>query len=242
MIERFVDVHTDDGEMNTFIVHPEQHGPHPLVLFLMDAPGMREEIRDMSRRLATAGYYVMAPHLYYRDVTEFNVFETGDRDRMFELMSHLSNDLVTADAGALIAVADDDPAADASRVGAVGYCMSGPFAVYLAGSISDRVRAAASFHGVRLVTDDADSPHLQLANADAEVYVGAAEVDSYAPPEMIDAFEAALTASGRPGRVEWYPGTEHGFTFRERGPLYDKDASERHWERLHDLFSRNLKP
>lgn len=196
----------------------------------------------MSRRLATAGYYVMAPHLYYRDVTEFNVFETGDRDRMFELMSHLSNDLVTADAGALIAVADDDPAADASRVGAVGYCMSGPFAVYLAGSISDRVRAAASFHGVRLVTDDADSPHLQLANADAEVYIGAAEVDSYAPPEMIDAFEAALTASGRPGRVEWYPGTEHGFTFRERGPLYDKDASERHWERLHDLFSRNLKP
>ena len=242
MIERFVDVHTGDGEMNTFIVHPEQHGPHPLVLFLMDAPGMREEIRDMSRRLATAGYYVMAPHLYYRDVTEFNVFETGDRDRMFELMSHLSNDLVTADAGALIAVADDDPAADTSRVGAVGYCMSGPFAVYLAGSISDRVRAAASFHGVRLVTDDADSPHLQLANADAEVYIGAAEVDSYAPPEMIDAFEAALTASGRPGRVEWYPGTEHGFTFRERGPLYDKDASERHWERLHDLFSRNLKP
>ncbi len=242
MIERFVDVRTSDGEMNTFIVHPEQHGPHPLVLFLMDAPGMREEIRDMSRRLATAGYYVMSPQLYYRDVTEFNVFETGDRDRMFELMGHLSNELVTSDAAALIAVADGDPAADASRVGVVGYCMSGPFAVYLAGSIPDRIRAAASFHGVRLVTDATDSPHLQLSNADAEVYVGAAEVDSYAPPEMIDAFAKAMSEAGCPGQVEWYPGTEHGFTFRERGPLYVKDASERHWERLHDLFSRNLKP
>ena len=86
MIEHFVDLETTDGMMNTFVVHPEEHGPHPLVLFLMDAPGMREEIRDMSRRLATAGYYVMAPHLYYRDVEHYNVFETGDRERMFELM------------------------------------------------------------------------------------------------------------------------------------------------------------
>jgi carboxymethylenebutenolidase len=240
MIERFVDISTGDGDMNTFIVHPEENGPHPLVLFLMDAPGMREEIRDMSRRLATAGYYVMSPQLYYRDVAEFNVFETGDRDRMFELMSHLSNEMVANDAVALIAHADADQAAGTSAVGVVGYCMSGPFAIYLAGRIPDRVKAAASFHGVRLVTDADDSPHLQLPETNAEVYVGAAEVDAYAPPEMIDAFERAIETSGCRGRVEWYPGTEHGFTFRERGPLYDKPASERHWERLHDLFSRNL--
>lgn len=240
MIERFIDVETGEGEMNIFVVHPEEHGPHPLVLFLMDAPGMREEIRDMSRRLATAGYFVMAPHLYYRDVSGFNVFETGDRDRMYELMNALSNEMVVEDAKASIAVADGDPAADTSRVGVVGYCMSGPFAVYLAGRLPDRITAAASLHGVRLVTDRDDSPHLQLGNATAEVYVGAAETDDHAPPEMIDAFEAALQDSGCAGRVEWYPGTEHGFTFRERGPLYHKAASERHWERLHDLFSRNL--
>jgi carboxymethylenebutenolidase len=241
MIERFIDIETNDGTMETFVVHPEEHGPHPLVLFFMDAPGMREEIRDMSRRLATAGYYVMAPQLYYRDVTEFNVFDNGDRDRMFELMRHLSNDLVTDDSRALIAHADADGAAETSKIGAVGYCMSGPFAVYLLGQLPGRVQAAASFHGVALVTDRADSPHLQLAMATGEVYVGAAETDSYAPPEMIDAFEAARLEVGCAGRTEWYPGTEHGFTFRERGPLYDKDASERHWERLHDLFSRTLR-
>ena len=38
----------------------------------------------------------------------------------------------------------------------------------------------------------------------------------------------------------WNPGTEHGYAFAER-PSYDRDASERHWERLHDLFDRNLK-
>ena len=48
-----------------------------------------------------------------------------------------------------------------------------------------------------------------------------------------------MVAAGSRGRVEWYPGTEHGFAFSER-PLYDRDASERHWERLHSLFRRNL--
>lgn len=244
MIEQFVDIatadSTSDTPMVTFVVHPDSGGPHPLVLFFMDAPGMREEIRDMARRLATAGYYVMAPQLYYREIAEYNLFETGDRDRMVELMSGLSNDMVVSDSNALIAHAVADPAASTERVGAAGYCMSGPFAVYLLGQLPDQMAAAASFHGVRLVADADDSPHLQLANARGEVYVGAAETDSYAPPEMIEAFELARVEAGCAGRTEWYPGTEHGFAFRER-PLYDRDASERHWERMHDLFDRNLR-
>lgn len=239
MIETFLDIETNDGLMNTFIVHPEEGGPHPVVLFLMDAPGMREEIRDMARRLASAGYYVIASQLYYRDVREFNLFETGDRERMRDLMANLSNSKVVEDARCMLAHAATDTAADTAKVGVVGYCMSGPIAVAIAAAFPDQVRAAASFHGVALVTDRDDSPHRLLEQATAEIYIGAAEVDSYAPPEMIRTFEAALDAAPCPGRVEWYPGTEHGFTFRER-PAYVKDASERHWERLHDLFRRNL--
>lgn len=238
MHEHAFDLTTTDGDMPTWVIRPDGPGPHPLVLFLMDAPGMRQEIRDMASRLGTAGYYVMTSQLYYRDVRAYNVFETGDRDRMFELMGNLSNAMVNDDCGAMIAHATADPAADTSRVGVVGYCMSGPFAI-MVGAAHASVRAAASFHGVRLVTDDDDSPHRHLDEIDGEVYVGAAETDSYAPPEMIDAFEAALVASSATGRVEWYPGTEHGFAYRER-PMYDRDASERHWERLHDLFRRNL--
>jgi len=240
MIEDFVDIATDDGDMNTFIVHPEENGPHPVVLFFMDAPGMREELREMCRRLATAGYYVMAPQLYYREVSEFNVFESGDRDRMFELMSTLTNAMVVDDARALLAHADLDDAAEADKVGTVGYCMSGSMALMTAAEIPDRVKAAASFHGVRLAVDQDDSPHRHLDAVAGEIYVGTAAVDEYAPPEMIAEFEAALAASNCAGRVEWYPGTEHGFTFRER-PTYDKPSSERHWERLHDLFDRKLR-
>ena len=63
MIERHVDIPTADGAMNTFVVHPEEGGPAPVVLFYMDAPGKREELHDMARRLATVGYCVVLPNL-----------------------------------------------------------------------------------------------------------------------------------------------------------------------------------
>ena len=66
MIETTSDLQTRAGAMETFIVHPERHGPHPVVIMLMDAPGIREELYDMARRLGTVGYYVVLPNLYYR--------------------------------------------------------------------------------------------------------------------------------------------------------------------------------
>ena len=66
MIEQTLDIATQDGAMETFITRPERGGPFPAVLLLMDAPGIREELRDMARRLATVGYYVLLPNLYYR--------------------------------------------------------------------------------------------------------------------------------------------------------------------------------
>lgn len=244
MREEHFDLTTPDGDMPTWVMCPDDTTPGrpwPVVLFLMDAPGMRQEVRDMASRLATAGYYVMTCQQYYRQVREYNLFESGDRDRMYELMDSLTNAMVDADNAALLAHAATDPAADPTRVGVVGYCMSGPFAIHTAAAHDGVVKAAASVHGVRLVTDQPDSPHLALQRTGAEIYVAAAETDHWAPPEMIQTFEAALADAPATGRVEWYLGTEHGFSFRER-PQYDRAASERHWERLHDLFARNLKP
>src|SRR5919108_1109209 len=66
MIEATMDITTADGLMETCVCRPERGGPYPAVFFLMDAYGVREELRDMARRLATVGYYVLLPNLYYR--------------------------------------------------------------------------------------------------------------------------------------------------------------------------------
>jgi carboxymethylenebutenolidase len=241
MIEKFASI----AGMNTFIVHPERGGPHPVVLFYMDAPGIREELRDMARRLASAGYYVMLPNLYHRSgVEELGDFigeaGTETRKKMFALMATLRIALVMEDTDRLVAYADADPAARADVIGTVGYCMSGQHAISAAARFPDRVRAAASIYGVRLKTDAPDSPDLSARKANAEIYVAWAETDHYAPLEELPPLETSLREGGVKHEVELYRGAEHGFAFPER-PAYNRDAAERHWERLFALYARNLK-
>ncbi len=238
MIDRHLGITTRDGVMNTFITHPEEGGPFPVVFFYMDAPGKREELHDMARRLGTAGYYVILPNLYYRSVAEFDYLSEG-RARMFELMQSLSDELVASDTESLFAHIDADPAADATRVGCMGYCMSGPFSFAMAGTFPERIKAAASLYGVRLFGDR--SPAHLADRVRGELYFACAEHDEYAPSPMVDSLETHLTSiPGLRARVEWYPGAHHGFAFPERGAVYDKPSAERHWERLHGLFRRNL--
>ena len=243
MIERQLDIATADGATTTFIVHPDRGGPFPVIVFLMDAPAIREELRDMARRFATSGYYVMLPNLYYRagvmemDQEALMTPESAERKRMFDLMMTLDIPMVMSDVDAMVAFADADPAANAKAIGTVGYCMSGRYAVCAAGRHPDRVKATASIYGVRLVTDEKDSPHLVAKTSPAEFYFACAERDHYAPQEMVDQLMRDL--AGANGEVEQYPGTDHGFAFPKRA-LYNKPAAEQHWQRCLALFRRRL--
>ena len=242
MIEREIDVETLDGRMNTFVVHPEEGGPFPPVLFYMDAPGKREELHDMARRIASVGYWVALPNLYYRKTREF-VMEMSDAGmkRMFAMMQHLTNGMIGSDTGALLRLADADPAVRPGPAGVVGYCMSGPFAVSAAAHYPERIAAAASIYGARLVTEEPDSAHRLAAKAQGELYFACAETDRWATKEQIAELDQALGAAGVAYRIEWYPGAEHGFAFPERRGVYHKPSAERHWERLFALFARRLR-
>ena len=241
MIERDIDIATADGAMNTFITHPEEQGPHPLVIFYMDAPGKREELHDMARRLGTVGYYVMLPNLYYRRVRGFKM-GAGEEQRqiMRDHMNSLDRGKILMDTAALLNFAAQDAAASTTNVGVVGYCMSGPFVLWAAAEYPQQIKAAAAFHGVKMCTDDPQSPHRYADKIRGEVYIGVAETDVYAPPEMITALDQHLKSTSLDYRIEWYPQTHHGFVFPLRQAMYHKPSAERHWERLLQLFARRL--
>ena len=133
MIERQVDLITPDGTMPTFLFHPEHDGPHPVVLYLMDAPSIRPALRDMASRLGSAGYYVMLPYLYYRG-GPYREFTLSDEDMHArqDLMGTITPTNIVGDAQAMLAHADGDEAARGGAVGAVGFCMSGGLAVSVA--------------------------------------------------------------------------------------------------------------
>jgi len=250
MIEETLDIATRDGAMESFICRPERGGKHPAVLMLMDAPGIREELRDMARRLATVGHAVLLPNLYYRAGRDTlygpDVLEEGsaEHQRMRAVRSKMTIPPVMDDVAALLAFVDGRGWARKGAVGCHGYCMSGPYALAAAARFPERVAAAASFYGTWLVSDAVESPHLSFGRVAAgevggELYIACAEHDHLAPLPMVEELRGLFARAGAAGEIELYPGVHHGFAFPAR-KIYDKQAAERHWERLIALYRRCL--
>src|SRR5689334_15082903 len=212
MLEQTLDIPTKAGAMETFVVRPERGGPYPPVLFLMDAPGIREELRDMARRLASVGYLVLLPNLYYRAGRDTiygpRVLEHGsaEHQRMRAIRTKMTIPPVLDDVANMLAFADSAAGAKPGPIGVHGYCMSGPYALAAAARYPDRVAAAASFYGTWLVSDASDSPHLNLGKIKGEVYISCAEHDELAPLPMVEQLRGLLEKSGAAGELELHPG------------------------------------
>jgi carboxymethylenebutenolidase len=245
MIEKTLDITTKAGEMETFICHPERNGPSPGVFLLMDAHGIREELKDMARRLATVGYYVLLPNLYYRAGRDTiygpSVHEEGSAEhkRMRAVRSKMTIPPVMDDVGAMLSFADRQNEVRKGPVGCHGYCMSGPYALAAAARYPERIAAAASFYGTWLVSEAEESPHLSFDKVKGELYIACAEHDKLAPLPMVEELRILFGRAGTAGEIELYPGVHHGFAFLQRW-CYDKPAAERDWERLIALYRRCL--
>lgn len=243
MIEATLDITTKDGAMETFVCHPERGGPYPAIFVMMDAPGIREELRDMARRLASVGYYVLLPNLYYRAGRDTmfggDVLEDGSPDHtaMRAIRTKMSIPPVMEDMATMIAYVDGQGMAKAGAIGCHGYCMSGSYALAAAVRYSGRVKAAASFYGTWLVNEVEESPHLTFAQVRGELYISCAEFDHVAPLDMVDELRRHFVAAGSPGEIEVQGGVHHGFAFPNR-KTYDRAAAERHWERLFALYGK----
>jgi carboxymethylenebutenolidase len=242
-----VDLHTADGVMDTYTFQPPGAGPWPAIIVYMDAFGIRPNLDSMAQRLADAGYFVLVPNLYYRSGT-FEPFDPkkvfggdeAERLRFRGMIDSIDNTKVMRDTESIMAHLDTVPAARKGKMGTVGYCMGGGFAISALGRFPDRVAAAASFHGASLASDKADSPHLLARHMRGQLYVGVAGIDPGFPKEQQDRLETALREAGVDYTLETYEGAKHGFAVTGH-LVYDREASERHWTTLLDLFDRTLR-
>ena len=231
--------------MDCYVFTPAGDGRWPAVILFMDALGIRPQLGEMAQRLAANGYFVVVPNLYYRSgafepFDPAQVFTDGpERDRFKGMIQSINNTMVMRDTAAVVEMLDSQPAARADRIGAVGYCMGGGFALSAAGTFPERVAAAASFHGGSLATDKPDSAHLLAERMRSRIYVGVAEIDPSFTQEQHRRLEEALSRARVDYTIETYKGAKHGFAVTGH-PVYDRDASERHWRRLLDLLRETL--
>nr|WP_199921574.1 dienelactone hydrolase family protein [Intrasporangium calvum] len=246
-----IDVAAADGPAEAWLARPTSargEPPLPGVLLFMDAIGLRPRIFEMADRIASWGYVVLAPNVFYRDGTSAETtpghpLESEEARREFFKVASGRIASLTAKR----AVADIAAYVEAltsledvrTPVGVVGYCMGARLAVRAAAAHPDIVAACGGFHGGGLAGDAADSPHLALPASRAEFVFGHADHDPSMNAEAVARLDETLRTAGLTATNEIYPGTAHGYTMADTG-VYDEAATERHFAALKDLFARTL--
>jgi len=239
-------IKTRDGLCPSYVDRPAGSGPWPAVLVYMDGIGIRPAMLELGERLATYGYFVLLPDLFYRSgpyepMDARTVFTDPEKRKvlMEKFFAPATSANVMSDTGAFLDYLAAQPDAKPGGIGVTGYCMGGRMSLTAAGTYPDRIAITASFHGGRLATDTPDSPHLLAPRIKSRVYIAGAIEDPSFPDDMKARLEEALTKAGVDHRIETYP-AKHGWVLRDT-PAYDADASERHWRELIALLERVLK-
>ena len=242
--EADVTVKTPDGSADCYFVHPAS-GTAPAVIIWPDILGLRPAFRQMGKRLAGSGYAVLVVNPFYRqakapvvpDGASFT--DPTTRNTVMGLAKGLNANTHVTDARACVAWLDTQNAvARNRRMGTMGYCMGGPITMRTAAA-SDRVGAAASFHGGGLVTEGPDSPHLQAAKTKAHFLIAIAENDDMRAPNEKNVLKETFAKANVPAEIEVYAGAAHGWCPPDSA-VYHQAQAERAWSRLLAVFSKAL--
>jgi len=240
-----VTIKTRDGLCPSYIFTPAGSGPWPAVLVFMDGLAIRPAMLELGERLATYGYYVLLPDLFYRSgpyepMDVGAIFGNAEKRQqwMEKYIVPASVPDIMSDTKAFLDFLAAQPEVRPGPVATTGYCLGGLMSLSAAGTYPDRIVASASYHGGRLATDAPDSPHLLAPKMKAKVYVGGAIEDASFPDDMKQRLEDALSQAGVVHTIETYP-AKHGWVLRDT-PVYDAAAAERHWVSLAALLKANL--
>ena len=241
------EIQTRDGRCPSYVFRPDGKGPWPPVLVYMDGIGIRPAMLAVGERLATYGYLVLLPDLYYRSgpyapMNAKTVFTDPEQRKilMERFMSRATLPNIMSDTAAFLDFLSQQPDVRPGGVATTGYCVGGAASLAAAGTYPDRIVAAASYHGGRLATDAPESPHRLAPKIKARVYIAGAIEDSSFPDDMKARLDSALLAAGVDHVIETYP-ARHGWVLRDT-PAYDEAAEERHWQTLTRLLEETLRP
>jgi len=243
-----IEIQTPDGTAEAYLARPDGDSKGG-VLFFMDAIGLRPRIGDMADRIASWGYTVLAPNVFYREGSAEELAPKGDlrkaeeREAFFatsNVMQHVANltpDKAATDTAAYVAKLQEYAGADA-KLATTGYCMGARLAIRAGGQFPGTVVAVGGFHGGGLVTDEPDSPHTAITGEVAYVF-GHADNDKSMTPENVAALGEALAAAGATYSNEIYPDAPHGYTMEDTS-MWHAEGAERHFRELQDLLARTI--
>ena len=144
------------------------------------------------------------------------------------LIRPLNNSMLN-DLKSTVAFLQKQPNVDARRIGTVGFCMGGAYALQLA--ITDKgMKAASVFYGA--------NPKPLEAVAEACPIVGSYPDKDFTTKAARE-LEVSLTKYNVPHDIKIYDNTQHSFYAQQRTP-FEVDASKDAWQRMLFFFEKHL--
>lgn len=243
--EQDVTIKTADGDADCYWVHPAK-GAHAAIIMWPDIVGIRPAFRAMGKRLAKSGYSVLVVNPYYRSLKGpalaegMTIQSEGVWGILRPLAGTLSPETVATDSKAFVSWLDKQSPVDTSKgIGTVGYCMSGPFTLFTAATVPDRIGAVGTFHSGALITDKDTSAHLVIPKIKANVLIATAQNDHEKRPEEQGKLIELFAENDIEADVDVYDGAMHGWVPPDM-PSYNKEKSEAAWAQMLTLFEKSL--
>jgi carboxymethylenebutenolidase len=216
-------------ELKAFVAEPQTRGTHPVVLVVQEWWGLNDHIRDVAKRFAREGYFAIAPDLYSRQGHKV----ASDPNTAGQLMSGLKKEDGLADLQSTVAWIRAQPATKSSKIGVIGFCMGGSYALALPCE-SKEISAAAPFYG-EIPSSDA------LTHLNCPVFYAYGENDGWIQLKDVNRLAEDLKKLGKTGEVKIYKGCSHGFFNDTRADVYRADEAKDAWSHSLKLFAENLK-
>jgi carboxymethylenebutenolidase len=214
-----------DEEIQGFLAVAEGKGPFPALVVIHEVWGLTDWIKDNAKRLAAKGYVALAADLYRGKVP-------GSLAEGRQMMSALPQDRALRDLKAAVDALAVRKVVKQERLGVVGWCAGGAYALKLA-LRNQRIKACAICYG--RVVNDPD----QLRPLAAPVLRIFGSEDKGIPPKLIHEFEAAMKQANKTVSIYTFDGAGHAF-MRPQDPAYNADAAKEAWQRIDRFFAGTL--
>jgi len=221
-----VNYKSGDETVSGYLALPDGGGKHPAILVIHEWWGLNDWVKEQDQKFAVQGYVALAVDLY-----RGKVGTTPDEAHI--LMRGLPDDRGLRDLEAAFAYLSSRPDVDASKIGAIGWCMGGGWSIKLAED-QPKLTAFVVNYG-SLPTDPAI-----IAKIKAPMMGNFGADDQGIPPESVRAFEAAMKAAGKSTDIKIYSGAGHAFENPNNKTGYRPEAAADSEKRIDAFFAKYL--
>jgi carboxymethylenebutenolidase len=219
------EIHGNELRGGGFLALPDGGGPHPGVVVIHEAYGLNDNMKHIAGRFADEGYAALAVDLF------------GDRNKAVCMARFMTGMLIgsvqrygIADLKASLTHLAAIPEVDPERIGAIGFCMGGSFAIAWA-CTDNRLKAIAPYYA-------ANPRPLEAVRRLCPV------VGSYPEKDFTTkagrALDGALEQYHIAHDIKIYPGAGHSFFNEGDRRAYNKAAAEDSWTRVLGFFATHL--